>query len=46
VHNATRILVFDQGHIVEIGAFEELVRKGGMFAALAKAQSIPSVQPN
>jgi ATP-binding cassette subfamily B protein len=38
VRNATRILVFDNGHIVEIGTFDELVRLGGRFAALAKAQ--------
>ena len=38
VRNADRILVFDQGRIVESGTFDELVRKGGMFAELAKAQ--------
>jgi ATP-binding cassette subfamily B protein len=38
VRNATRILVFDNGHIVETGTFDELVRLGGRFAALAKAQ--------
>ena len=38
VRNATRILVFDQGRIVESGSFDELIRKGGAFAALAKAQ--------
>ena len=38
VRNATRILVFDRGQIVESGAFYELVRKGGIFAALAKTQ--------
>jgi ATP-binding cassette, subfamily B, beta-glucan exporter len=38
VRNATRILVFDNGHIVEAGTFEELVQLGGRFAALAKAQ--------
>jgi ATP-binding cassette, subfamily B, beta-glucan exporter len=38
VRNATRILVFDNGHIVETGTFDELVRFGGRFAALAKAQ--------
>ena len=45
VRNATRILVFDRGRIVESGAFDELVRKGGIFAALAKAQFIIGVQP-
>jgi ATP-binding cassette subfamily B protein len=38
VRNATRILVFESGHIVETGTFDELVHLGGRFAALAKAQ--------
>ncbi|MFY8039319.1 MAG: hypothetical protein ACOVN4_06630, partial [Bosea sp. (in: a-proteobacteria)] len=38
IRNATRILVFEQGKVVESGSFEELVAKGGRFAALAKAQ--------
>ncbi|HEY2135971.1 MAG TPA: glucan ABC transporter ATP-binding protein/ permease [Xanthobacteraceae bacterium] len=38
VRNATRILVFDQGRIIESGSFDELVRKGGRFAELARAQ--------
>ena len=38
VRNADRILVFDQGEIVESGAFDELVAKGGRFAMLAAAQ--------
>jgi ATP-binding cassette, subfamily B, beta-glucan exporter len=42
VRNAGSILVFDQGRIVERGTFEELVRQGGVFAALAKAQLIAS----
>jgi ATP-binding cassette subfamily B protein len=45
VRNATRILVFDRGRIVESGAFDELVRKGGVFAALAEAQFITGVHP-
>jgi ATP-binding cassette subfamily B protein len=40
VRNATRILVFAQGRIVERGSFDELVRQGGAFAGLAKAQFI------
>jgi ATP-binding cassette subfamily B protein len=40
VRNATRILVFDQGRIVESGSFDDLVRQDGAFAALAKAQFI------
>jgi ABC-type multidrug transport system fused ATPase/permease subunit len=42
VRNATRILVFDQGRIVESGTFDELIRKGGAFAALARAQFLVS----
>ncbi len=38
VRNATRILVFENGRIVETGTFDELVRLGGRFAALSKAQ--------
>src|SRR6476469_4146818 len=38
VRNATRILVFDHGRIVETGSFDELIQRGGAFAALAKAQ--------
>jgi len=40
VRNATRILVFEQGRIVESGTFDELVHKEWVFAALAKAQFI------
>jgi ATP-binding cassette subfamily B protein len=38
VRNATRILVFQNGHIIESGSFDELVRAGGHFAELAKTQ--------
>src|SRR5439155_21805222 len=38
VRNATRILVFDHGRIVETGSFDELIQRGGAFAALAKTQ--------
>ena len=38
VRNATRILVFDRGRIVESGSFGELVAKRGVFAKLAEAQ--------
>ena len=42
IRNATRILVFDQGKVVESGNFDELVAKNGKFAALARAQFMTS----
>jgi ATP-binding cassette subfamily B protein len=38
IRNATRILVFESGRIIETGSFDELVRRGGHFAELAKTQ--------
>jgi ATP-binding cassette, subfamily B, beta-glucan exporter len=38
IRNASRILVFRQGRIVESGTFEELKRRGGFFAELVAAQ--------
>jgi ATP-binding cassette subfamily B protein len=38
IRGASRILVFEQGEIVETGTFEELVAQNGRFAALARAQ--------
>jgi ABC-type multidrug transport system fused ATPase/permease subunit len=38
IRNATRILVFDHGRIVETGSFDDLIRRGGAFTELAKAQ--------
>jgi ATP-binding cassette subfamily B protein len=38
IRNATHILVFENGRVTETGTFDELVAKGGHFAALAKAQ--------
>jgi ATP-binding cassette, subfamily B, beta-glucan exporter len=38
IRNATRILVFEAGRVVESGTFDELVAKGGRFAELARAQ--------
>ena len=40
VRSADRILVFENGEIVESGSFDELVKKGGRFATLAAAQSL------
>jgi ATP-binding cassette subfamily B protein len=55
VRHATRILMFENGRIVETGTFDELVAMGGRFAALAKAQFMvtepmmevvaPAIQP-
>jgi ATP-binding cassette subfamily B protein len=42
VRNADRILVFDQGRIAEYGDFDSLVREGGRFYDLAKAQFMVS----
>ena len=38
VRNATRILMFDHGRVIESGTFDELVAQGGRFAELARAQ--------
>ena len=38
IRNATRILVFDGGRVIESGTFDELVEKGGRFAEFANAQ--------
>jgi ATP-binding cassette, subfamily B, beta-glucan exporter len=38
IRNASRILVFESGRIIESGAFDELVRLGGIFAELARTQ--------
>ncbi len=38
IRNATRILMFENGRVIESGTFDELVAKGGRFAELARAQ--------
>jgi ATP-binding cassette subfamily B protein len=38
IRKATRILVFEAGHVVETGSFDELFQLGGRFTQLAKAQ--------
>jgi ATP-binding cassette subfamily B protein len=38
IREATRILVFRDGRIVEIGTFDELTRRGGFFTELVRAQ--------
>jgi ATP-binding cassette subfamily B protein len=38
VRNATRILVFQNGQVIESGTFDELQRRGGFFSELVQAQ--------
>jgi ATP-binding cassette subfamily B protein len=38
IRNATRILVFNNGSVVETGIYDELVKRGGFFAELVNAQ--------
>jgi ATP-binding cassette, subfamily B, beta-glucan exporter len=38
VRRADRILMFEKGHIVESGSFDELIAANGRFAELARAQ--------
>jgi ATP-binding cassette subfamily B protein len=45
IRNANRILVFDQGRVIETGTFDELVARGGRFAELAKAQFMAAEEP-
>ncbi|MBN9449507.1 MAG: glucan ABC transporter ATP-binding protein/ permease, partial [Bosea sp.] len=45
IRNADRILVFEQGRVIEMGSFEELVAKGGRFEALARAQYLVTDKP-
>jgi glucan exporter ATP-binding protein len=45
IRRADRILMFEHGRIVEAGSFDELMRKGGSFAELAKAQYLSAEPP-
>lgn len=38
IRNATRILVFKDGRVIEAGSFDQLVAQGGAFAELARSQ--------
>ncbi len=51
VRNATRILVFQDGRIIETGTFDELQRRGGSFSELVQAQfaiasELPAPEPD
>jgi ATP-binding cassette subfamily B protein len=38
IRKATRIVVFDNGRVIETGTFDQLVAQGGHFAEMARAQ--------
>ncbi|PNS15188.1 Leptomycin B resistance protein pmd1 [Sphaceloma murrayae] len=40
IRDAQRIFVFVRGRVVEVGSHEELVRRGGVYAGMCKAQSL------
>ena len=44
IRHADRILVFDQGRVVEDGTFDGLLELGGRFATLAQAQGFARPQ--
>ena len=39
INICNKIAVFDNGHIIESGTFEELMKKDGLFALMYKTQS-------
>jgi glucan exporter ATP-binding protein len=45
IRDATRILVFDNGRVIEAGTYDELLQRGGFFADLVKAQFGADVRP-
>jgi len=45
IRNATRILMFEHGRVIETGTFDELVAKNGKFADLARSQFMVTPQP-
>jgi ATP-binding cassette subfamily B protein len=36
LRHTDRVVVFEEGRIVEVGAYEELVRRGGAFSELVR----------
>jgi subfamily B ATP-binding cassette protein MsbA len=46
VKNADRLYVIDKGRVVETGTHAELVRAGGLYARLAKAQDLDHLPQN
>jgi ATP-binding cassette subfamily B protein len=40
-----RVLVFENGRIIESGGFDELIRQGGHFAELARSQFLATEIP-
>ncbi len=42
IRGADRILVIDRGRIVEDGAHDDLVRRGGLYARLSALQTDPA----
>lgn len=40
IQHVDRIIVFDQGKVVEQGTHSELVRNGGLYASMARAQAL------
>ena len=42
IRDVDRIFVMDRGRIVESGRYDDLMRRGGLFAALSRRQIVQS----